>query len=95
MQVFFMSAFSNADSAADPLSQNIVRDSSVSISHKAVFQSANGLFDQYFELFLCKCQTWLDTFAGLESIKGSLESNGPFGVAGCLWMLHFGLILFP
>ena len=41
------SALSSADLGRDPFSKNIWKESTSSASNKELFQSTNGLFDQY------------------------------------------------
>lgn len=70
LMVSTMSALSCARSAGHPFSQNIFKESTLSISNKDLLQSANGSFDQY-SSFSTVNLDW-----ALETIKCSLEFRG-------------------
>lgn len=66
-----------AGSAGDPFSQNILKQSTLSIPNKDSVQSANGVIWSIHELFHCIYQKVPKHFDRkvFESIKGSLQSK--------------------
>ncbi len=67
LMVSIVSALFDDRSARDPFSQNILKESTLSVSNKDPVQSANGLFDQYMSFFTVN--TKVDWTHLKESIK--------------------------